>query len=354
MDISLKGKGFIPREKDPRDIPYRAANNIGSIVIDWNLRTNAKARYKALQKQENQGLSSSCVAQGWSKDQEMNDEKETGQFLDLSARDIYSWIHETDGGAWGYKGGSSIKERGIARESLIPSYNGNLPPTEEFMRIREYDSNIRREALNHQIKGYTVVQGIDEMAHAILTNDKVVFGIVGTNAGWQTGNVRPPLSGESIWGHFILGIDLAIINGKRAIEFANWWSKDWGNNGFGIITEDYFANGYVYSGYVSQDIDNSWLEQTKMKDLIMLEGTQDQFVCESGRKLKIPDVETRDFLRDIVKIITGEPRVVKQTEFDLFQSAGSMPSVKADQFIRDSYSFYKDKLPLFKDIVDTQ
>ncbi|QGH73074.1 MAG: peptidase C1 [Podoviridae sp. ctviO18] len=345
--------GFIPRGPDSRDVPYRAANNLGAISVDWNKRTNIRRDFKP--RVNDQGQSSSCVGQGWSQLEAIRNRIKTGQWLDISARDVYSWIYEANGGAYAYKGGSSLVNRGVAPEYLVRSYQAEYPPSEEFMRIREFDPVARNAALTHKILGYTVINPeIDDMAHAIENNGAIVLGVIGSNEGWQTGNVRPPLPGEKVWGHFFISEDKFIKNSKRTLECLNSWSKYWGDEGYFYLNEDYFASGYVYSGYNIQGISSDWLNRTRMKDLIILEGTQDQYVCESGRKLKIPDIETRDFLRDVIKIITGEPRVVKQAEFDSFQTDKPMPSVKADQFVRDAYTFYKDKLPLFKDIVDAQ
>lgn len=343
MFIIPNNPGFVPRGPDPRDIPYRAANNLGAITIDWNRRTNSRLRYKALQKQEDQGGSSSCVGQGWAKDQEMNDEKQTGQFADLSAEDVYAWIYmPPDGGAWGYKGGTSIRDRGVSLEHLAPSYNKGLPPDENFMRVRHEEPFTRQAAMSHRIKGYTVVEGLDEMAHAILTNDKVIFGVIGSNQGWQSGDVRPPLPGEKVWGHFILGIDIGVKNGKRGLEFANWWSGQWGHNGFGFINEDYFANGYVYSGYVSQDISDDWLEQINMKRVIRLDGSSDQYIVEGGRKILIPDLDTRSYYRDILKIIPdSEPEVVSKAVFDSLMESEAL-SIGVMRAAKNAYPVFRD------------
>ncbi len=340
-----KNPGFIPRGPDARDIPYRAANNLGSIKVDWNRRTNIRKELNL--KVEDQGSSSTCVGQAWSKYKEIVEFRETGQMINLSAEDIYAWIYEIAGGAYGYKGGSSLKIRGVAQEFMAPSYKNGLPPDEDFMRVKHTELYTRNDALVRKVSGYTVVDSnIEDFAHAIL-NDScgMVFGVLGTNEGWQDKFVKPPVSGmpsNKIWGHFLTAIDIEVINGKKYVVFLNSWSKQWGDEGYGYLPEDYFASSWVFQGFKIQDLPNSWLDQINMKRVIRLEGTPDQFMVESGRKILIPDLDTRTYYRDILKIIPdSEPEVIQKAEFDSLMESESL-SIGVMRAAKNAYPYLKD------------
>ena len=357
MNVSEFGKGLKPRSPDPRDVLFKDLIPLGAPAVDWNKGYDVRLEIGDL-KVENQGPSQTCVGQSTSKLAEVLNRFEEGRFIDLSPRDIYSHIFITpDGGAWLYKGPSYLVARGNAEELVVPSYMypDKEPPTEAFMRIKDDSDRAVQNAGIRKAKGYAVVSpNIDEMALAIQNNKAVILGFAGSNEGWQTAFPIPPQDNQALWGHAVLAIGFKMIDGRKHLIFLNSWSNLWGDNGFGYLSQNYFDSGKVFNGYTVVDLPNQYLKQISMKDLIMLSGTSDQFLVSSGRKLKIPDIETRDYLRDIVEIITGEPRVVEQEEFNSFATGKSMPSVKGDQFVRDAYAFYKEKLPLLQDIVDAE
>ena len=338
--------GFIPRKPDPRDVPFKAV--LGTIPkFDWSKPFDLRNEMNL--KAEDQGPSSSCVAQAWSKYAEVKEMRDAGKPLDLSARDIYSriWL-PPDGGAWGYKGGSVLINRGCTEEAVTPSYSNGKPPSEEFMRIRNENPVARQNASMKRISGYTVVSpNMDEVALSASLNDGCVIGVLGSDEGWQTAQVRPPKRGERTWGHFFYIVG---ATKEKQLPFQNWWSDRWGEGGFGYLSEDYFNSGLVFSGYAMQDIPNRYLKQIQMKRLIRAEGGTDQYIVNENVKVLIPDVDTLAFLQELEIVPKEDAEVLSKSVFDSFVTHKTpLPSVKADKINKEFYEFYKDRLPVLQD-----
>lgn len=345
--------GYIPRKPDPRDVPFRALLPLGAPAFNWNEPIDIRDFLNLIV--EDQGTSGSCVGQAWSKLVEIIRKLVSNKPMNLSARGIYSYIFvPPDGGAWGYKGGSALRNRGVELETITPSYMNAKPPTEEFMRIQNNSTGATSDAGKRKITGYSVIDpNIDEMALAIKMNGAIVFGVAGSNVGWGTAYPIPPKENESLWGHFIVGCGAKIINGKKHLVFLNSWSESWGDGGFGYLSEDYFGAGRVYSGYNIQDIPEEYQTQIDMKLVMTLEGTKDQYLVSGGKKHLIPDLETRDFLVALEIIPSAPPEEVKKQAFDSFELDRPMPSVIADKANKEIYEFYKERLPLLADAYES-
>lgn len=344
IDVSKKGKGAFIRSPDPRDVPFSSLI-AGAPVVEWIKGYDVEENLNTKVGVEDQGSGQSCVAQAWSTYAEIADFFEQRLPVDLSSRDIYSRIFiPPDGGAYGYKGGSILQARGVAEEKFVLSYISGNPPDEAFMRIQNNDPDVAKNAAVRKIKGYAFITNgnIDELAYAIQNNHGAVFGVTGSNNGWQTGYPRPPLQGESMWGHFLYASGFKIINGKKYIYGPNSWGRGWGQGGYYFLSEDYFAQGWTFNGMTLVDLPNNWQQTINMKDLIKLGDSPEQYMVESGIRIRIPDIETKGWLRDKLKIILDTPRVVTREEFDRLQDGGSFPSYRLHLRLGAIYSDFKD------------
>ena len=340
IDIKSKGKGLIPRSPDPRAIKYSSL--FGEFLVDWNKGFDLRdfLRFKV----ENQGSSASCVPQSISKYAEVLDKFETGETPDLSARDMYSRIYQPGGGAYVHWGMSLWVNRGIPMEGLVPSYERNLPPSEQFMRIRSESPSVESNAFVRRIRAYAALSSnIDEYAHAIENSKGIVFGVAGTNDGWQTAFPRPPKEGEEVWYHLLMGIGFKKIDGKKHIIALNSWGEEWGDKGFCYVSEDYFSGIQIFGGQTATDIPNL-PESIKMLDLVMLKGGRDQWIVSAGFRYRLPDIETKNWYRDKLKVILDEPRIVMQEEFDRLIDGGRIPSWLLDYKLSGFYSDLKDAM----------
>lgn len=344
IDVSKKGKGALIRSADPRDVPFKSLV-FGAPDVNWEKGFDVEQHLGVKIRIEDQGSSSSCVSQAWSKYAEIIDFAETGVLPDLSARDIYSRIYiPPEGGAYGYKGGVVLQNHGDAEDKYVASYIQGNPPDEAFMRVQNNQPDVIKNAYVRRIKGYAVVNttDINEMARAIMANNGMVFGVVGSNNGWSTGYPRPPMDGEGQWGHYLIATGFKMINGKKYIYGPNSWSSQWGVGGYFFLEESYFVQGWAFNGYTAVDLPNNWQLQTEMKDLIKLADSPDQYVVESGVRIRIPDLETKAWLRDKLKIILDTPRVVTKEEFDRFQDGGAIPSYRLHLRLAGIYPDFRD------------
>lgn len=338
--------GARKRAADPRDVAYRDLI-AGAPQVDWSHDFDLLHSIGLNLPLKDQGGSGSCVGQASSYLAEIAEFSETGRFTRLSARDIYSRIYiPPEGGAYGYKGMSVICGRGIATDLSVSSYMNGLPPTETFMRQQNNTPSVIQEALVRKGKNYAIVdtKSIDEIAYAIEHQRGVVFGVAGSNEGWQTGMVRPPEGDERQWGHFLVATKRAVINGVRGIMGPNSWSERWGSlGGYYFIPEDYFSRGFAFNGFTLVDLPNTWLDQINMKRRIRLNGAQDQYTVEGKYKFLIPDLDTLSFIRDEIKIVAdGDAEVVSKEEFDSYLTGRALPSVKVDRAARAFYESSKD------------
>ncbi len=89
---------------------------------------------------------------------------------------------------------------------------------------------------------------MEETAQAVRDYVSAMILVRGSNEGWTTAHVRPPLPGEKIWGH---GESLHDYNEPRLIEGAqeipalNHWTLEWGDNGWNYFDQEYFTSGNI-------------------------------------------------------------------------------------------------------------
>ena len=337
MDISKLGKGAIVRGDDPRDILFRDYI-AGAGVVNWDEPYNIQSVIGDLPV-NNQNGSSSCVGQATSKLAEIAEAFEVKKQTRLSARDIYSRIFAPEGGAYGYRGLGTIVARGVSSEARVLSYEQGNPPSEAFMRIRDDSSQATEEALIRKAGAYAnISQNIEEMAYAIKSQNGIVFGVIGTNEGWTSGDIpQPPKPGQLVWYHFLVGIGYIRIGSKKYIIILNSWGKEWGNQGIAFISEDYILGGWTFNAMTLLDLPNL-PDKINMLDLIKLADSEEQFTVSSGNKRRIPDLEMRDLLVED-KVITGTPRIVTLEEFNKYPRVKDWPS---PMVYRAAYTFSQE------------
>jgi hypothetical protein len=213
-----KYSGCEPQERDYRDIvlgdiPFTPDPNCPS----WEQGFNNEIKYGKL-KREHQGSSSSCVGQGWSKYLEMLNLIETGEAIDLSARDIYSQIFLPNGGSYIREGAKIAVNHGNCREELMLSYENDKNPSEEFMRERDATEETVNDALIYRSKKFVHL----DTSHPLNDNDwENVRQIIWQFGGFVSGYKR----------HCMYAAEYGLVNLKKAIKFVNsygegsdrWW-----------------------------------------------------------------------------------------------------------------------------------
>ena len=249
-EVSRFGKGLIPQ--DISHLPTYGAL-LGATPFNYAGDYSFTVPFVI----NNQNGSSSCTGQGAQGLNQVFSYEKTGTLQVGSARWLYDHTFLPGGGAMAIAPINYLLSNGIPDDSVFPSE----PETEANMEsIAGITTEVTANAQQHNIyKGMVATQipvTMDEIANAIL-NDYCVDMCVsnGSNAGWTTADVRPPIAGEETWGegHAFLGVLPMIRNGKPCIKFANSWGsgeEGWGDDGFGYLYQDYFDAGLVSAAIV--------------------------------------------------------------------------------------------------------
>lgn len=272
--------GAFPDRYDSRDRRYKEIA-FGAPPVNWEggfsvlERLNDEFLFKGLTI-ENQGSSSSCVGQAYSKYAEVLNIVETKGFIDLSAKSIYERIFLPQGGAY-FRDGAEAVVKGIATEVSVPSYlisveNDKVisnPPTEEFMRNPSITNDIRKEMETYAAKEYRKVDrtNLDELANAIIDGWGLVIGLAGNNKAWKNKNLGK--LDKVDWWHAVYVFAFGQDDRGRWIDFVNSWSISWGEKGIGRI--------YVDEWNMSQHASSCWviIDKPNQNHMVKLVKTKD-------------------------------------------------------------------------------
>lgn len=204
---------------------------------------------------KDQSDSYSCGGQAWAYLAEVLEALNTNSFEERSAKFIYAQTYVPGGGSRGRDNAEIYVKQGVARESILPSYDNGHPPHEPFMeRGQDITTEVRLDAHIDLSSAYaqTGVE-IDEIASAISNNSGVILGIGGQNNGtWASAFPKPPTSVD--WRHWVYACRAKLINGVKYIGFINSWGTTVGDSGWQWLSEDYVktvTNGEfaVFSGW---------------------------------------------------------------------------------------------------------
>jgi len=261
------------KKQDPRNLQYGPIA-AASAPVDWEKGYDIEEEIGAKIIFKNQGVSSSCVGQGWAYYVAVLDAIENGTYDEVSAKAIYSQIFLGGGGAYIMDGAKLIVNWGSLRERMIPSYNSGDAPGETFMRDSTWKTpQADRLAKILQAKEYRTFGASDNMelfAQAIRDNYGVVGGLEGTNNGtWSTNEPIVP-TGMPDWAH-------CIYYGKFGIDGHGKWisiPNSWGIRG----TDTLHPDGW-------QKLRQAWFDSNYMFDPWTLTDKPNQVVSEEIKKI---------------------------------------------------------------------
>ena len=249
--------GAIPDKVDFRDYRFEFVAGSSPIPNKFSLKDKIVAI-------KHQGKSSSCVGQAYAYYAEVLNFIETGEKIQLSARDIYSTIHLENGGAYLRDGAQKLVDSGVLLEKDAPSYINGNPPTEAFMRQRNDITEAEIEKGNDFLaKSYLRVPvDFDFIKRAICENSGCVIGLHGTDEDWLGEYVIPPT--QWVWGHaiYLCGYD------ENYIYFVNSWGEGWGNVSFGKFGKEYIKS--AFTPWTVQDMSNDYYQNLKRKKSLLL------------------------------------------------------------------------------------
>jgi C1A family cysteine protease len=206
---------------------------------------------------KNQGASSSCVGQATAYYVQLLNLLETGEQVEMSARDIYSLIYEKGGGAYIKKAFQKICNSGCVEEKDATSYENGNPPSEAFMTSRQgITKEAEEKGMTYLAKKYFTWNNtnLELYKRAIIEGNGMVSVSWGNNIIWQNARIElPDNHSQMTWCHGILftGWD----DEKQELEFVNSWNG-WGDLGFGYLPYKYITEGYVANPYTLIDLPN--------------------------------------------------------------------------------------------------
>lgn len=234
-----------------------------------------------------------CVAESGSRYAGILSLKENGTYVKPSVQGLMAYIKsriEKDNG-YGATIESCPKALKKYGDPLETEYPSNYKLTwDEFIDDKTIPSNIEESGTRQRINTHAWTDDtLDSINTGIYIGEGNIVhgGAVGSSLGWKEGSVRPPISGEKLWGHAIdfFGYD------NDWTYFTNSWSWAWGltlylkkikNNfgeyyikgtpedysiiikGVGRMSRDYEQGDYLFSGLTYIDLPDDVAAQTKM------------------------------------------------------------------------------------------
>lgn len=242
--------GAIPSPIDERDWQWQEIG-FAAAPFDWQKGYDVEAE---LQKKLNnpsfripvkdQNGSGSCGGQAWSYYNSVYEAMATGTFEERSAKYIYAQTFVPPAGSAGRTNSELVAKQGVAKESLLTSYENGNPPSEAFMqRKQDITDAAKADAKKSRAKGYANVGvDIDAVAQAIRENHGVVIGIYGKDNGtWRSAFPKPPVGNPPYWAHWLYAGKAKMINGEKHIGVLNSWGNV-GENGWQWISETYYKH----------------------------------------------------------------------------------------------------------------
>jgi hypothetical protein len=276
IDISQFGKGAVAQPLHRKD--YRLEVATGAVVLPRKFSIKERVG-----KIKNQGPSLSCVGQSYAYYVEVLNHIETGEKIELSARDNYSLIYLPDGGAYAKDGAAKISKEGNVLEKDAVSYENGKTPSETFMRKRD---DITGEEIENG-KTYIIQKyvtwdntNLELFKQAIVQGNGCVIVSWGNNVVWGNGEVvLPDVPSQMSWRHqvYLTGYD----DDKKAFEFVNSWGEGWGNKGFGWLPYEYVTQGYVTNPITLIDVPN----ETYVKLMSQIKNLMEMIIALLKKKL---------------------------------------------------------------------
>lgn len=329
------GTGAIPDVKDERD--YKYEDVMGAVVLPENYNVLDELPYKI--KVENQGQSSSCVGQAWSKYIEVLNYFDEKKQRDASAKFVYSRIFLPQGGAHIRDGANLCVDVGVSQEDFDPSYENGQPPSEAYMRIKNENIAVLENAKVYQAKEYRTIwhqSNIETIKNAIFNNKGVISGFLGDNEGWSSpdGIVKPPAS-ESKWGHAVYLIGWEKINGEDYILFLNSWSSNWGRGGVGLMPPSYWTiGGLAFNLWTLTD---KQLTNNSMYKYAIDENNN-QHILYTDLKIDIEISDVKDLDKLVANGLTGAPEQILTSELNGYYTISGVEKARFVPVLKELFN----------------
>lgn len=290
---------------DKQDIKYDPVA-AASPEVDWEKGFDVEKELNISIPIKDQGMTSSCVGQGWAYYTAVLNALELGNYTEVSAKAIYSQIFLDQGGAYIREGGRLLTNWGSLLEYIVPSYINGKPPKEDFVRQLNWKTKeMNNLAAALKSKSYAVINAasnIDIFAKAIRDNYGVVGGVLGSNNGtWNT--LEPKPSEKTDWAHCLYYGKFGIDRFGKYIATPNSWGSRGKDeihpDGWQKLREDFFDTMFQFNPWTMIDQPNIQHPDPKMENL--LNEYEKKFIIEGEGKGRVGVVVNGDLL-EVTKI----------------------------------------------------
>lgn len=278
MPIENLPKGALPDPEDKRDF-LTTDQMMGAVNVDWSKEFRLPEP-----PQEDQGSSDSCVAQSASYYHWQLHGK------NFSRRDLFCRI-ALQYGAYLRDGVKEIVNNGQATRDEVadPSYQTPQNMRDASGTKPEYRSDDKE--LNYFVLPQQDINGV---AWGVQNYKGVIFGLNGTNTGWQDlKNPQPPLNGEpNVWGHALYAMGFHMHSGQKCIIAKSSWKEVNEHH----IKENYFLTGNTFNSWVlipQQSLTTTTMQLVNDKGTVyVITGNKDK------RKIGIADLTSLGLFGD--------------------------------------------------------
>jgi len=266
---------------------YRFEELVSAPIVEWKEKPQSEWRKFPIR---NQSQSGSCVAFSKAKELGIFNYLEEGEFVNLSARDIYiRRSNKPDAGMWGQDANQIAIKHGATLEILMPSEGLN-----EAAMNNDLDRKPSKEVIGMVFRPKSWIAlpfNFDAIASIISKGTPVnlffKFDVSEWNKGVPTINPNSQLSAH----HSVVAIDYFLYQNKKSLLIEDSWSINSGIDGRRIITEDWTSR-MTWASYF-EDLSN--LDLLKKEDIIK---PKHRFEKDLGVGMKNNDIIV---LQDILK-----------------------------------------------------
>lgn len=238
-----------PRKEEEKAKDFSHLELASGALPDWKVKPeSAWKKYQVL----NQDGSSMCVAFTGRKMLGIENQEETGEYIDLSARDIYDRrYNKPGGGMWGQDALKIICEHGATLESMIPSENMNETQANVIITRTNEDIKIAKK-----YRGGSYINlpyNIDSIASVIEQGHPVMLHFWFDNTEWtDMPKIKfPELKFDNSAHHSVTAVDFFIYAGEKCLLIEDSWGKFGAYHGRRIITEQWLKARCFFAGYVT-------------------------------------------------------------------------------------------------------
>lgn len=257
LGVTKDPRSEVEREKDYKHCEIASGEK--RIKVEWIEKSPDKFRKFPIR---NQDGSSSCVAQSIAKILGINNYNEAGEFVELSAKDVYSRRANEGEGMWGVDALNIAINYGATLEKLFPSQNMDEERMNDMSTMRKYYFNVGRIFRGKNF--VTLPFDIDLIGEQIQKRNKGVLLFFKFNRDeWR--DIPKVQDGEPLLHHAVVGVDTTMVDGEKAIVIDDSWGEFYGLKGQRIITESFLKERITFAAYIV-DLQNDWMEIEDKED----------------------------------------------------------------------------------------